>query len=561
MCHKKIDSIDFESLSSDFLLTFNETLDDSVNEYQKIINQISSQNKGNVYWWVSNLASRNIHESDLFLMLVKLKFLDKLIKNNYDIEFIYVQTMIEKISIEKHFGIGCKIKSGLINKKIRFSLFFWIFKYIKDMIKLVQFWLWAKWSQCLTLNEISAADLNILQVFSLPTSFDSGEFNDRYFTGLFEQIDSSINNTFIYLINIVNVKYFRNYFKKIKQSKYKFLIPIQWISFFNLIQVMGYPVQIQKITVDSILFFGLDVTHTIRLYLKGSVQNQSSYSGIIKYFFIKQMKEAGVSINYCLSWFENQSHDKGFYFALNRHYPTLQSIGYLGSFFHQYYFCFSPVTEEINQQVLPSQIAVFGKDMRLTVNRFCEFKRVQIFPTFRMNHVWKCPVREFRMIKNILVGLPILYVEATYVLDVIAQYMKEYTDSQYKFVIKFHPTHNAELKKKYDHLTIVEGSFSDALVENDALIALFGCTPVEAVALNIPTIILTDPSKGLFLNPFPKDIDKRLYKVCFTADDLYVAISEFNNRTQEERDTCKQLAEDIREGYFEPVTDSFSLMP
>ena len=396
--------------------------------------------------------------------------------------------------------------------------------------------------------------------FALPNSFNSDGFKDRYFGGLFDQIKEKVNGSLFYMINIISVKQFKLYLKKVSQAKDTFIIPISWISFIDIIWVCMYGVFLRSVKIKNVMFKERNIDYIIKILIKKSIYNQASYSGLIKSCFIRSIKKKGVDLHWCLSWFENQSHDKGFYFALNRQYKDCISIGYVGSFFHNYYFCLSPTKTEYNHTVLPSQIAIFGKRVTSIVNRFNKFDNLVVYPTFRMNGVWKYHLKVADKIQNILVGLPILQIESSYILGEIQKFNKNFNDMGIQFSIKFHPAHSTKYKEQFNELEIVEGDFSDMVYSNDAFIGLAGCTPMEALALNIPTIILTDPSKGLFLNPFPKDIDKRLYKVCFTADDLYLAISEFNTRTQEEKDTCKHLAHDIRAGYFEPFTDSFSLM-
>ena len=78
-------------------------------------------------------------------------------------------------------------------------------------------------------------------------------------------------------------------------------------------------------------------------------------------------------------------------------------------------------------------------------------------------------------------------------------------------------------------------------------------TCLESLALGIPVVIIGSQS-GLTQNPIPENVNKDIWRICYTPEELSDAISHFLNISDEERDILKKIGEEIREMYFEPVT-------
>ena len=95
--------IDLENLSTNQNIIFNRISSEVKFEYDKLINEISSDHIDNIHWIVSSIASRNKYQSPLFIRCAKL-FLIKYYyeKENGKIK-IYSNDRPLSILLKKHY--------------------------------------------------------------------------------------------------------------------------------------------------------------------------------------------------------------------------------------------------------------------------------------------------------------------------------------------------------------------------------------------------------------------------------------------------------------------------
>ena len=123
------------------------------------------------------------------------------------------------------------------------------------------------------------------------------------------------------------------------------------------------------------------------------------------------------------------------------------------------------------------------------------------------------------------------------------------------------PNHPAldinKLKPKFRYLPnnfkFIEGNFRDCIVKANIILGNTSNTCLETLALGIQVIIIVSLS-GLTKNPITETVEKDIWKLCYTPEELASAINHFLNIIDEERLKFKAIGEKIREEYFEPVT-------
>jgi hypothetical protein len=77
---------------------------------------------------------------------------------------------------------------------------------------------------------------------------------------------------------------------------------------------------------------------------------------------------------------------------------------------------------------------------------------------------------------------------------------------------------------------------------------------VEAIVWGIPVIIIGS-TNSLTQNPIPNDINKDIWRVCYTYKELKEAIQEFSNFNEEKLIYFKNIGNTVKINYFEPVTE------
>ena len=221
-----------------------------------------------------------------------------------------------------------------------------------------------------------------------------------------------------------------------------------------------------------------------------------------------------------------------------------------------------PTDCEVENNVCHDILSVIGEkfydqisDMNLSLN-------IEIAPAFRFDHVWKnveIKVKGSRSFK-ILLALSIN-------LDESVNFLEEIIDSGlvgkngFEFMIKTHPVMNiSSLKNRLGNekwpnsFIVVEGSFSDCIrISNLLILVGISSVALEAIVLGVPVIIV-EFSNGLAFDLIPASVPKELWMNCRSSKELIKAVKTFMGRNSEERNEYRQLATEIKNDYFEPVT-------
>lgn len=274
-----------------------------------------------------------------------------------------------------------------------------------------------------------------------------------------------------------------------------------------------------------------------------------------------RLKESKVKIKTVLNWFENQTIDHGFNGGFRKYYPEANLAGYLGIPLQDNYLSLYPTEQERISEVIPKDIFVIGKGYIIPVKQFCKSLSVKVAPAFRLSGVWsrrndypdkdKC---------SILAALPILMDESDEIISTILKVAHSIKIKNCIFKIKPHPSYNIEKisnkwkKKLTEIFEFVDGDFNSCVEKADILISCASSVCLETLAKGIPVIILAN-SLGLTQLSIPRSIKQDIWKLCYTPDDVIDAIKYYANRDDKTSDYFQRIGNQIREKYFEPVTE------
>ena len=289
-----------------------------------------------------------------------------------------------------------------------------------------------------------------------------------------------------------------------------------------------------------------------------NIVNDSSLRGILNYLFLKRLKENSIKLKLVIDWFENQVIDRGFNKGLHDFYPNTQSIGYQG--FTDYISSKIPTKYEVDIEVIPDEIAVVGKGLTHNIKKYNKDLKVIITPAFRFQGVWESINSENnKPDKIVLIALPISKKDSVEILKLVIDSKKNMTAKNIIFYVKTHPSVNIQdikasfHRSELENYIFVDGDFKKCVSKARVMLGNASSTCLETLAIGIPVIIVGSQS-GLTQNPIPESVDKKIWRLCYTPNELSSAINHFVSISDEDNLEFKEIGKKIRNEYFEPVT-------
>jgi hypothetical protein len=533
-------------------------------DYVNYLIKIGAGKEKNINWWVLNFVSRSTLISPLFSNICYLV----LLKRNLDSGHVYDGIATDSYAIKNilrkfRTRYGYSFKVIYKGKSLCMQTLSRLYTYFKVATHYFLRWIFANrtriYQKKVDLNE----PITLLDVFILGNSFKDGLFIDRYYPGLLEHVNSSQKKHIYYIPTFYGIKNYKKIFLEARKSEENFLFKEDYLGIKDYFSALLYPLQTIKFKIDDSEFKGFDLAPLIKEEISNDRVSNSSIYGLLNYIFVRKLKKSNVKIETVVNWFENQSIDHGFNLGFNKYYPAVRLIGYQGFPLANNYLSLFPTNQERENEVIPKEIYVMGKGYTDLVKKFCPDLIVKIAPAFRFSGIWK-----ERLISNfnqgkftILVALPILYNEAENVIETVLEASKLYKINDCNFFIKPHPTQNIKsLANKWNKrlppgFEFVDGDFNSIIEKSNVLISCTSNTCLETIARGIPVIVIGSKI-GLTQLVIPRDIKQDIWKLCYTAEEVSEAIMFYQGIKGEMIDRYKKFGEEIREKYFEPVTES-----
>ena len=553
--------LDFNNLSVEHLKRLNKTSIEIHNEFNDLTKEILNRSNKKVEDLICNVVSRHPYQSNLFEVCYTLTFIrnlskevniSKIIFSNYAI-FSELKR-IKEIRGKVVFSGGRKI--GL-----RFSF---MIKSAKDFLKDVFFakrmYLSKSKARAKGLKRKLKLPIILIDTFALQDSIDNKRIKDRYYTGLLDHVTAEQREK-IYFMPLILGRYSKKDLLQIeKNSKANLLFSTDFLSLTDYLYIL---LKLFRQTFDfnkRIFFSGYDLTDVIRGYFKRERFNNSTFQGLINYFFIRRLEKNGVKIELFIDWNENQPIDKGMIKGLHDFYPKVRVKGYRGFIVsYDYNLYLMPTDYEKENGVIPDEICVVGKALENRIKKFTDKIKVTTAPAFRFQGVFKNYEKISDGTKKILVALPIGVNESYDILTIVSKALilleKE---KKFQLLIKPHPVLNIDkLKKAMGSMwnkgfKMVNGDFNELVSQMDLLIGNASSTLIETLAYGIPVIVVGSKN-SITQNPIDEDIDRRIWKIVYSVDELVLAINHYTNIKTSARVELEEIGLNIKNDYFMPV--------
>jgi len=530
-------------------------------EYNQAIASIITAPES-IYQWAMPLISRNTieHSHQLFPSLAHLALIERLIQQSVALTEIITDSrtlanILKNTPFIRQNNIHIRYKKKTWWQQIKH---FWYFRleYFSAAFEILKRYIITKLVPA-TLP-LPTTNLTLLEVFILHNSFKNNQYQDRYYANFGGYVSSEEEKKILYLPNFI-AKSNISLIRRIRQTQ-KFLLKEDFLSWRDYIHILSYPFRKPKIPATPILFRGYDVLPLFQEENQREWGTHSALNAILNYYFLKRLTNSQIEIKLLINWFENQAISKTLNYGLQQFKSQIPTKGYQVSILdNKYYLCFYPTTQEKNQGLLPSKLAISGKAFTTASLEFCPDLPYEIAPAFRHQKVWEQRTQYPNNQKlTILLGLPIIIEDSLQLIKVVDEITNLRGFSKLQVNIKPHPSvpehtlrHNyGQLK---DNFHFVKGDFHHAIETSHLLITVASSIAVEAIAKGIPVIILGKLS-GLTHNPVPSEITQKIWRLCYTPEALKDAIDYFMNLSSEQQKELQEIGKQVRADYFEPVT-------
>jgi hypothetical protein len=555
--------IDLDNLTISENKRLNEISFNIRKDYDRLIEEVSSEHINNIHWIVGGIASRNKYQSPLFYRCVQLAFINDFRRGNEENLIILSSDLqlckLLKEQLAKSNEIICtqgKVKSiwnyFRLHRQYLLAVYFLIMRMVGR-------------KKQPNIDGLKQQPITLVDTFVLNNkSGDDGsivknQYKDRYYPGLLEGLEDSEKQSIYFIPTIIGFKNPISIFKKIRKADFNFLIHDDFLKFRDYLFVLSQPFRISKLKLPKAEFMGYQMYDILENEKLKSSSDFISLLGLLYYRFTERISQHGVKVKLVIEWYENQVLDRGMIKGFHTFYPGIPVYGYQGYIISKDLHLYTqPSRSEYLGGVVPDKVLVTGKGLKENIKEFCNEVVVEVAPGFRFSKVWRerlyYPPSSFF---SVLVGLPIGLNDSKHILELLVQIKESFDVEGIKFFIKPHPTWTeTKIKSMFsneelDDFHFVIGDFHDNVEKSNLVISNASSVSLEALAKGVPVIIVA-PLTGVIQNPIPKEVTNDIWKVIYTPDQLKDTIDYFNNP-----ELIKQLNSEfdsVKNNFFEPVS-------
>jgi surface carbohydrate biosynthesis protein (TIGR04326 family) len=551
--------LDISNLSLKNIKILNSISNNIKRDFNALTEELLNSTDKSIDWLVNSTTSRNPYWSNLYLNICYLVLIKQLLKENRAIGKVIVPNVeLKKVLIDylKRNKISIKVISNQSLRKNIKNKTRPLYNFLVNIYRFILMWM----SRNKRRKESIPTDheITLIDTFFLSSMFKNGKYSDRYYNGLLEYLTDDERRRIYFVPSILIKTGFKKIMRIAEKSGEKFLFKEDYLKLSDYFFALVSPFRIRRINFSKFKFKDFNIGPVLQSDFRCHIF--ASALSILNHRFFRRLKENKIRLGLVVDWFENQPIDHGFNKGIKDFYPKTYSIGYQGYIIStDFNFYIQPTKYETENGIIPEAIAVVGKGLKKQIKRFDSTLNVITAPAFRFKSVWDLvEAHKTSNKKIVLVALPIAIKESIEILKLVINAIKIGKYDDVEFQIKSHPVLDTnKLKSKFGNLPnnfeFIEGNFKDCVVKAKIMIGNTSSTCLETLAIGIPVIIIGSQS-GLTQNPIPENVNKDIWRICYTPEELSNAINHFLSISEEERDILKKIGEEIRAMYFEPVT-------
>ena len=534
--------IDLRNIDSKLSKVYEAQKGEVMSAYEKLSEDLLRRDTS-LAWLVSNPTSRNVFHSNLFYYLRCLHLvnyvdatesLDRIITDDFNLyKILSSRYPVEYVGSSKRYLGWIQLLRVLK----------WVYGAIRCKSK-------ERIKTLLEKKQVTIIDADIAKLAT--------KYNDRYYGDILDRLPKEIQDSAFYNIiylpnprkNDINV--IDNNTKFNTLYLWDFLKPVDYLSSFR--SLLDY-----KQRNLSYIYEGYDIKYLI----KDVYHNNKSFYFYCAFLYermIYRMKEMGVNIRLYIDWYENQSIDRAFHWAMNKYYPDVRTHSYLGFM--------GDVNEtphiiatnaELEACIAPKILYVCNQALKDVYDRSNYKGAVYVAPFYRAADVWSLTYSHRQNeYFTILVPMGLTSAEVNLKVDYFVDLFCSYPNLKAKVLLKPHPVYNSESIaskiKGVCNIMLVGGSIYEHLPQCDAVVASNSTATYEALAVGKPLIYYIDKNRKLSLSR-PQNIpDKMWYPVA----DVNSIVSTIESIKALDEDMLIQQGAIFRDYFFTKETDTLT---
>lgn len=489
-------TVDLRKLDAQYTRKLNQIATECKTKYTGFVDLYSRKYGNCDWWWATPFACRN---DDTFQNFCLFFLCRQIIDSNEAVDCIIVNDK----ALQKALYINCgeiirekgiQVKAAGKNIGL-FSIAVSICFRVKRV--LTEFWQIKR--------RLRKVKYEIEETFSmidtpvLSSSFQKGEYKDRYFNNIQKYTDRNIY--FLPSLMNNNSMNWKEFAENVKESKdYRFIFKEKFLTWFDFGYLMIYIIHCLLWSGRRYCYEDIDISPLVSLSLLKGAYSVPSYKGILNSRFIKIFRQKKYKVDNLISWWEGRPSEVMLQKAFRKYYPESKCVGYVGLPPMEFLLSLYVSKEQLRQKVCPLKMTIPGAGYERQARQFCQDVKVIRTPILRNDYFGKGQPAEQNGKKGVLVILSYAEDVTCNMIEIINEYMKE-NQNKFDIYVKNHPVYPNRKIENYLKEEIcftpiyIDGELIHCLRKVDIAFVSYSSSTLEVLSQEKGLIILCPPGK------------------------------------------------------------------
>ncbi len=527
--------------------------------YTEFVSRLGARYGADLDWWVTPLASRNTYVCPLFRRLCQAVLARRLAANG-GLSEIVVETPALAGLLRGALSPGVRVRAALTPLR-------WRLRAALGLARRFAAGLYACGGRYLAARllpparrALPAEPLTLVDTFLYPESLRGDRFHDRHYPGMLQLLAEDERRLVFWAPVPYRVRNHLGLFRRLRACRDNILMAEDHLRLADYAYALGHFWRGRRDLPDCD-FLGLRVGPLLREALAEARGGSGSIEGLLRHRFALRLREAGVRLRRVVEWFENQEVDHGAVSGWLTFHPDARVVGYQGFLASPNYLCMFPLEAERRLGFLPHALAVMGPALADPVREFCPGLEVATAPAFRFGALWRMPVDRPRHDGvALLASLPLDTAECRQILEMLGEALEgDASLAGWQVRVKPHPAFPRRLLVEGDRMglrpgwTIAGDDLDELLEEADLLVGSASSACVHAIVHGVPVAVAGGRASPT-LNTIPDWVDRELWMICHTAEDLHEALARHARCDAGTLARRRSAGVAVRDRLFRPAT-------
>lgn len=526
--------------------------------YAEFVSRLGARYGADLDWWVTPLASRNTYVCPLFRRLCQAVLVRRLAAAG-SLSEVVVETPALAGLLRGALPAGVRVRAALTPLR-------WRLRAALGLARRFAAGLYACGGRYLAArllparHALPAEPLTLVDTFLYQDSLRGDRFHDRHYPGMLQRLSEDERRLVFWAPVPYRVRNHLGLFRRLRACRDNVLMAEDYLRLTDYAYALGHFLRGRRDLPDCD-FLGLRVGALLREALAEARCGSGSIEGLLRHRFALRLREAGVRLQRVVEWFENQEVDHGAVSGWLTFHPHARVVGYQGFLASPNYLCMFPLETERRLGFLPHAVAVMGAALVEPVRGFCPGLEVVTAPAFRFDALWQMPADRPRHDGSaLLVSLPLDTAECRQILEILGEALEgDAPLAGWQVRVKPHPAFPRRLLVEGDRMglrpdwTIVVGDLDELLEEAALFVGSASSACVHAIVHGVPVAVVGGRARPT-LNTIPDWVDRELWAVCHTAEDLREVLARQARSDVGARARRRVAGAAAREQLFRPAT-------